>query len=226
MLQTKNVLKILGIDRERIKYYKKKGVFVAESERLGYYTENDMKNLKRLVLLGKAGLTCDDIKKVQRGEITLMEALDERRKKIEEKKKRMESSLRLAEIMLDCGVQYEFMKTDSFWDIVTERENEGEKFMEVDEGSWQISLVRTIECPHCQELQDIDLEDYLYDESSYEKENGMGPDAIYSFDCEDNCECPFCGKKFRLSGWIREYPIGAYDSEDIIVEGLVDEEGE
>ena len=25
----------------------------------------------------------------------------------------------------------------------------------------------------------------MYDESSYEKENGMGPDLVYSFDSED-----------------------------------------
>lgn len=65
MLPTKKVIEILGIDRERIKYYKKMDVFVAESQQSGYYTENDVENLRKLVVLGKAGLTCDDIKKVQ-----------------------------------------------------------------------------------------------------------------------------------------------------------------
>jgi hypothetical protein len=36
-------------------------------------------------------------------------------------------------------------------------------------------------------------------------------------------ECPKCGRLIRISGWIREYPIGGYDSEDIDV---VDQEEE
>ncbi len=84
-----------------------------------------------------------------------------------------------------------------------------------------LSLTRVIECPHCHENQKIDLGDYLYDESSYENENGMGPDMVYSFDSEDNYECSCCCKRFRVSGWIREYPLGAYDSEKINAE-LID----
>ena len=52
----------------------------------------------------------------------------------------------------------------------------------------------------------------------------MGEDMVYSFDSEDNIECPACGKKYQVSGWIREYPIGAYDSEDVVVTELPDEE--
>lgn len=58
----------------------------------------------------------------------------------------------------------------------------------------------------------------MYDESSYEKENGMGPDLVYSFNSEDCYECPECGHTLKIEGWIREYPMGAYDSEDIKVE--------
>ena len=57
--------------------------------------------------------------------------------------------------------------------------------------------------------------EYEYDVSSFEKDNGMGPDAVHSFDSEANCECPYCGKILHIEGWIREYPIGAFDSEEI-----------
>jgi len=46
----------------------------------------------------------------------------------------------------------------------------------------------------------------------------MGPEIVYSFDSDDIYECPKCGNSIHISGWIREYPIGAYDSEDIVVE--------
>ena len=50
-----------------------------------------------------------------------------------------------------------------------------------------------------------------------------GPKFKYSFDSEENYECLMCHKIFSISGWIREYPIGAYDSEEIYVEPNDDE---
>lgn len=61
----------------------------------------------------------------------------------------------------------------------------------------------------------FDLEDFLDDESSSENENGMGSDIIYSFDSGESYECPQCGHIIQINGWIREYPIGAYDSDSI-----------
>ena len=53
-----------------------------------------------------------------------------------------------------------------------------------------------------------------------ESDNCMGPDMVYSFDSEENYHCDYCGKLLRIEGWIREYPMGAYDSEDVNVEGI------
>lgn len=66
------------------------------------------------------------------------------------------------------------------------------------------------------------MEDYVYSESSDERENGMGPDFVRYFDSEQSYECPDCGKIIRISGWKREYPMGAFDSEDVDV-ALVEE---
>lgn len=91
---------------------------------------------------------------------------------------------------------------------------------EMDEG---FSFVRTIQCPECNTEFEVDLAEYVYDVSSFEKDNGMGPDAVHSFDTEANCKCPYCGKILHIAGWIREYPIGAIDSEEINID-IFDEE--
>lgn len=82
----------------------------------------------------------------------------------------------------------------------------------------QLSLIRTVECPDCGVEFEVDLEEYLQDVSCFENENGMGHDVVYSFDSDSNCECPYCGKIIHVTGWIREYPTGVLDSEDIIVD--------
>ena len=86
-----------------------------------------------------------------------------------------------------------------------------------------LSLIRTIQCPECDTEFEVNLAEFVYDVSSYEKENGMGPDAVHSFDSEANCKCPYCGKVLHITGWIREYPLGIFDSEDIDVDTFEDE---
>jgi hypothetical protein len=93
-------------------------------------------------------------------------------------------------------------------------------FEEPDE---ELSFIRTIQCPECNTEFEVDLAEFVYDVSSYEKENGMGPDAVHSFDSEANCKCPYCGKVLHITGWIREYPLGTFDSEDIDVDTFEDE---
>lgn len=76
-MQTKDITEALGIPRERIKYYKKEGVFVPENPVVNgktEFTERDFENLKRLVILTKTGLSCADIRKVQTGAKSLQEA--------------------------------------------------------------------------------------------------------------------------------------------------------
>ena len=67
-MRTKDVLEALNISRERIKYYKKEKVFAPEKGSVNGradYTNNDLENLKRLVILSKVGLSCADIRKMQ-----------------------------------------------------------------------------------------------------------------------------------------------------------------
>ena len=52
----------------------------------------------------------------------------------------------------------------------------------------------------------------------------MGPDSVKYFDSEQNYECPECGKVIRISGWKREYPLGAFDSEEVDVSLEEDDE--
>ena len=95
---------------------------------------------------------------------------------------------------------------------------------ECENGDEGISFIRTIQCPECAIEFEVDLAEYVYDVSSFEKDSCMGPDAVHSFDSEANCKCPYCGKILHIEGWIREYPIGAFDSEEIDVNTFEDDE--
>ena len=229
-MRPKEVQQILGIDADRIKLFKREGVFAPENPPSGNhstdYTETDLENLRFLVVLTKSGLTCSDIRKMQEGECTLEEAIISRKKYIEDDIARKRNSLSLLSELLNGKVQFETFDTEHYWAIIKQRESEGEEFIDVADiyGYRPVSLIRSVQCPYCGEVLEIDLEEHQYDQGSYEKENGMGPDIVYSFDTEDNIECPRCERKYQVSGWIREYPVGAYDSENIDVRKITDAE--
>ena len=217
-MKTKDITDALGIQRERIKYYKKEGVFVPENPVVNgknEYTNRDLENLKRLVILTKSGLSCADIKRVQTGAKSLREVINDRQNAIREEIERMTGSLALSEELFATDIQYDSIPTDEYWQFIKRKEQNGEIFMDIDDGYFQVNLSIDIRCPHCGKVVAVYLDDYVYDQSSYEKENGMGSDIVYSFNSEDNYTCAECGHLVLINGWIREYPIGAYDSESI-----------
>ncbi len=229
-MRPKEIQQKLGIDADRIKLFKREGVFAPENPPSGNrgtnYTEADYENLRCLVVLTKCGLTCSDIRKLQDGECTLEEAIISRRQYIEDDMARKRNSLSLLSELLDGEAKFETFDTDRYWGIIAQRESEGEEFIDFEDmyGYQPVSRIRNVQCPYCGEELEIDLEDFEYDQSSDERENGMGPDIVYGFDTGDDIECPFCEKKFRISGWIREYPVGVYDSEHIEVDRVLDDE--
>lgn len=231
-MRPKEIQEKLGINADRIKLFKREGVFFPENPPSGNhgteYTVTDFKNLQLLVVMTKSGLTCSDIRKMQEGELSLSDAIKARKKTITEEIQRKRNSLELLGQILDSKAEFETFETQHFWDVIKRREADGDEFINFDDiyGYEAVSLIREVECPYCHEMQEIDLEDFLYDESGYEKENGMGPDIVYSFDSEENHDCIFCQHRLRISGWIREYPIGAYDSEELYVEELAVPEDE
>lgn len=222
-MRPKELQEKLGINANRIKLYKREEVFAPENPPTGNkrtdYTEADFEALKLLEVLTKSGLTCGDIKKLQDSDISLAEVIKVRMDNIETEIRRKQNALLMLGIILSDKADFTTFDTDHYWDVIHQKEAAGEEFIDIEDmyGYRAVPLIRDICCPHCGGVFEVDLEDYLYDESSDERENGMGPDVVYSFNSEGQSECPECGTAVQIEGWIREYPMGAYDSEDIYV---------
>ena len=222
--KAKEVCELLGINNDRLKYFKKMEIFASETKQAGY-TPNDIARLKKLVVLTKAGLTCDDIKNIDSGKVSFTEAIEQRRKIMWDKLQQIHGALSLSAELLDAGVQYDSMPSDYYLAEITRRESEGEEFMDFDDWQFELGMMEDVKCPNCGAEDTVDLDDYVYSESSDERENGMGPDFVRYFDSEQSYACPNCGKVIRISGWKREYPLGAFDSENLDV-SLVEKDDE
>ncbi len=79
-----------------------------------------------------------------------------------------------------------------------------------------IDYTRKIECPYCNNNKNYDLADYIDDDESFERQ--MGTEHIVRFNFDEQCD--LCGKRFKINGYISEYPVGAVNSEEINIEKL------
>lgn len=119
-------------------------------------------------------------------------------------------------------------KSDIFRNALEDYYNKiriNEHIIEDEECDWEmdhISLKRVIDCPYCGARNRIDFEEEC---EAWSEERQMGEEITYSFDLEEY-ECQVCGRAFHISGYICEYPVGAYNDEDINVKGYDDYEDE
>jgi hypothetical protein len=74
----------------------------------------------------------------------------------------------------------------------------------------QFNLQRTVNCPHCNVQNQIDLEDEC---SVTTEERPMGAGNLFEFDYEETCSS--CEKIFKVSGYVSEYPVGALEHETV-----------
>ena len=83
-----------------------------------------------------------------------------------------------------------------------------------------INMQRVLTCPYCGKTNIFDFTD-LCNVSSYERQ--MGTENLYEFD-EVELICTNCNKKSMVNGYISEYPLGAFNGEEIKVAKLEEEE--
>lgn len=127
-MRPKEIQEKLGIDAERIKLFKREGIFKPEHPPVGNkatdYTEADFKNLQRIVVLTKSGLTCGDIKKLQAGEIDLEQAIRERKQYINDELERKRNALKMLDNLLDDSAEFDTFQTQHYWDIISEKKRQ------------------------------------------------------------------------------------------------------
>ena len=75
----KELQNMLGISGNRIKYFKRKGLFIPENPTkesvATNYTQKDYDRLRKLAILTNAGLTCGDISSIETGERSFEEVV-------------------------------------------------------------------------------------------------------------------------------------------------------
>ena len=86
-MRIKEVEEKLGIDRETIRFYIKEDLISPEqgSNRYREYTEEDVRQLKRILIMRDLDMSVEDIRSVLRGDKDLIRVLRQKKRDLEKK---------------------------------------------------------------------------------------------------------------------------------------------
>lgn len=98
----------LGIPRATVRYYEREGLLAPARGGNNYrdYTEEDRSTLEKICLLRRLDMPLDTIKAVQRGEVSLREALERQEKLLEDGAERQRRATELCRTLLRDGATY------------------------------------------------------------------------------------------------------------------------
>lgn len=224
-MKIKQVEERLDVPRTHIRYLQREGMFTPRAYANKYrdFTEDDIQDLEMTLILMKAGVSAKDVISLQEEETTLEDVLSRTETIMREKVEEMLGGLELIQEIRASNHTFDSLPRDAYWQEIKRKEKTGQRFMghyELEDISdyteLAIPMERIVECPHCGGKNRVDLEDFIYDASSYERQ--MGAEVQHSFDSTDTLECSSCGKAFRISGIICEYPAGTLETEEIKID--------
>lgn len=130
----------VGISKANIRFYEKQGLIVPARSTNGYreYTEEDILRLQNIIILRKLGISVQDIEKIQKGELLLQDAITANIVQLEEQIQQLTGSLQLSrQIAME---ELEALDTHRYWQIIQQKEAEGERFADVVSEYWTVIM--------------------------------------------------------------------------------------
>lgn len=129
----KEVEKVLDIPRATVRFYEKEGLLRPQRGDNGYraYSEQDMEDLKKIIIFRKLGFSLTDVEDVLDGAKPLSEVIESNIGQLELQMKELEGALKLSKRLKESKEEMETFDADKYWNLVEEEERAGNRFMEI-----------------------------------------------------------------------------------------------
>ena len=101
---------LLNLSKKSIRYYEEEGLIHPKRERdnsYRIYEEEDIQKLKTIKFLRELNVSIKDLKRLESGEITLKECMEEQIRKVEAQQENYEQVKKLCQGIIDENVEYE-----------------------------------------------------------------------------------------------------------------------
>jgi len=132
-LDIKEVEKTLSLSRANIRFYEKEGLIHTERKANNYrsYSEENIRELKKIIIFRKLGFSIDEIKRLQSGELDLPDAAEANIIRLEEEIKKLRGALAVTQSVASKKETFESLDEDHYWRVLNEEEKKGGEFAEI-----------------------------------------------------------------------------------------------
>lgn len=123
----------LEIPRATIRFYEKENLISPKRNDNSYreYSEEDVKLLKKIIILRKIGLPVSDIKNLLDGNFSLQPLLEKNISELQNQIKELEGAISVCKIMQNRNEEISDLDTDLYWNEIEAQEKAGLKFREI-----------------------------------------------------------------------------------------------
>ena len=122
--------KMLGISKDNIRYYESQGLLSPKRDKNGYrhYEEEDIEQLKKIIVLRKMGVPVAEIHKVFQRAISLHEAIENAENTLQNQIDSFQGSILLCRDALNNEINIDTLDADKYLKQIEEVENQGKHF--------------------------------------------------------------------------------------------------
>lgn len=124
----------VDISKKNIRFYEQQGLLSPKRNlENGYrdYSKEDVLELKKIKMLRKLSLPLEEIRRIQRGDLTLSDALQRQVILLERERSSLQETTRLCRLLSEETCQYQSFSPDKYLERMVEMEQEGTKFLNV-----------------------------------------------------------------------------------------------
>lgn len=129
----KELEQLLEIPRATIRFYEKENLIAPKRGDNSYreYNEEDVKTLRKIIILRKIGLSVADIKNLLDGNLSLQPLLEKNISELQHQIEELEGAISVCKIMQDRNEEVSDLDTNLYWNEIEEKEKAGLKFREI-----------------------------------------------------------------------------------------------
>lgn len=129
----KEVEQLLSVSRANIRFYEKEGLLTTTRKTNNYrdYSEENVQELKKIILFRKLGFTIDEIKQLQNGQIHLSDAAAENIVRLEKEIENLEGALKLTKRIADEQTDFDAVDENYYLDVLQSEEKSGAAFKDI-----------------------------------------------------------------------------------------------
>lgn len=129
-MKVNEVEELLGITRANIRFYEKEGLIFPKRKDNGYrdYSENDISEIKKIIVLRKIGISIPDIKRIFNNEIALSEAVRKNISDLEAQIETLKGALAVSQEIADNNTEISLFDENYYFNVIENEENSGNGF--------------------------------------------------------------------------------------------------